>query len=191
MNIAVHPCYVVTDQLRAEVQMPSIVADLHKAHLARLARFKTAAVGEKAKAAAAVIEKPPVETIEPRTSWVERQKVIPLPRPRWFGIVEEIDPAPPEPRPLLVEDIQRVACKYFSVQRNDMLSPRRDVRVAYPRHIVMYLAKTLTMKSLPEIGRRLGGRDHTTILHGVRKIERLVRTDWEVAYDVAHVEALL
>lgn len=181
-----HQCYVVTDERHAVVQIPSIVADLHKAHLARLQRFKVAAVGEKAKAAAKVDDHL-VEILE--REWTDRRKTIPIAKANWFSIVE--DKIIPTARGPLVEDIQRVACKYFSVQRNDMLSPRRDIRVAYPRHIVMYLAKTLTLKSLPEIGRRLGGRDHTTILHGVRKIERLVRTDWEVAYDVAHVEAML
>jgi chromosomal replication initiator protein len=92
------------------------------------------------------------------------------------------------PRAPLIEDIQRVTCRFFKVSRNDMLSSRRDKRVAHPRHIAMFLAKTLTLKSLPELGRRFGGRDHTTILHGVRKIESLVRSDWEVAFDVAQVE---
>ena len=61
--------------------------------------------------------------------------------------------------------------------RADILSSRRTAVVVKPRQVAMFLAKTLTMRSLPEIGRRFGGRDHTTVLHAVRKIEGLAQTD--------------
>lgn len=76
-----------------------------------------------------------------------------------------------------VEDIIRVVCKHYGVSRVDVISHRRTANVVRPRQVAMYLAKTLTCQSLPEIGRRFGGRDHTTVLHAVRKIERLVETD--------------
>jgi chromosomal replication initiator protein len=80
---------------------------------------------------------------------------------------------PRESRRVRIEDIQkRVACHY-SVSRADLLSSRRTAAVVMPRQIAMYLAKSLTLRSLPEIGRRFGGRDHTTVLHAVRKIEKL------------------
>jgi chromosomal replication initiator protein len=63
------------------------------------------------------------------------------------------------------------------VTRADLLSSRRTAVVVKPRQIAMYLAKTLTLRSLPEIGRRFGGRDHTTVLHAVRKIESLSHAD--------------
>jgi len=106
--------------------------------------------------------------------------------PRWFSIVDEPKPINPK-----VSDIKQAACKYFDVTLVDLDSARRTLELVYPRQVVMYLAKTLTGKSLPEIGRRLGGRDHTTVLHGIRKIELLVRSDWTKALDVALVEAML
>jgi chromosomal replication initiator protein len=70
-----------------------------------------------------------------------------------------------------IEDIQRMICKHFGVSRTDILSPRRHRSIVWPRQVGMYLAKTMTQRSLPEIGRRFGNRDHTTVLHAIRKIE--------------------
>ncbi len=76
-----------------------------------------------------------------------------------------------------IEDIQRIVARHYNVSRGDLLSSRRTANVVRPRQVAMYLAKTLTLRSLPEIGRRFGGRDHTTVLHAVRKIENLVGND--------------
>jgi len=84
---------------------------------------------------------------------------------------------PQEPRRVKIEDIQRVVARQYNVSRSDLLSSRRTANVVRPRQVAMYLAKTLTLRSLPEIGRRFGGRDHTTVLHAVRKIEALVGKD--------------
>ena len=65
-----------------------------------------------------------------------------------------------------------------------MIGPKRVRTIARPRQIAMYLAKQLTPRSLPEIGRRFGGRDHTTIMHGVRKIEELMATDSQLNDDL-------
>ncbi|MGY4449335.1 chromosomal replication initiation ATPase DnaA [Bradyrhizobium sp. i1.3.1] len=81
---------------------------------------------------------------------------------------------PQEPKRIKIEDIQRVVARQYNVSRSDLLSSRRTANVVRPRQVAMYLAKTLTLRSLPEIGRRFGGRDHTTVLHAVRKIEALV-----------------
>jgi chromosomal replication initiator protein len=81
---------------------------------------------------------------------------------------------PQEPKRVKIEDIQRVVARQYNVSRSDLLSSRRTANVVRPRQVAMYLAKTLTLRSLPEIGRRFGGRDHTTVLHAVRKIEGLV-----------------
>lgn len=86
-----------------------------------------------------------------------------------------------EPRRVLVEDIQRQVAREFGVTKADLLSSRRTRQVVWPRQVAMYLAKVLTPRSLPEIGRRFGGRDHTTVLHAVRKVERLVEEDPNVA----------
>ncbi len=91
---------------------------------------------------------------------------------------------PPEPRRVKIEDIQRVVARQYNVSRSDLLSARRTANVVRPRQVAMYLAKTMTLRSLPEIGRRFGGRDHTTVLHAVRKIEGLVSKDTTLADEV-------
>jgi len=91
---------------------------------------------------------------------------------------------PQEPKRVKIEDIQRVVARQYNVSRSDLLSSRRTANVVRPRQVAMYLAKTLTLRSLPEIGRRFGGRDHTTVLHAVRKIEALVGSDSGLAEEV-------
>jgi chromosomal replication initiator protein len=94
---------------------------------------------------------------------------------------------PVELKRVRIEEIQRIVARHYNVSRSDLLSSRRTANVVRPRQIAMYLAKTLTLRSLPEIGRRFGGRDHTTVLHAVRKIESLIGIDNALA---AEIEAL-
>jgi chromosomal replication initiator protein len=82
-----------------------------------------------------------------------------------------------EPKRIKIEDILKVTGRYFNVSRQDLLSQRRHRSVVWPRQIGMYLAKQLTARSLPEIGRRFGNRDHTTVLHAIRKIDALLPGD--------------
>ncbi len=77
-----------------------------------------------------------------------------------------------EPRRVKIDDILRIVSRHYSVSKADILSQRRHRSVVWPRQIGMYLAKQLTSRSLPEIGRRFGDRDHTTVLHAIRKIDR-------------------
>jgi chromosomal replication initiator protein len=91
---------------------------------------------------------------------------------------------PQEPKRVKIEDIQRIVARQYNVSRSDLLSSRRTANVVRPRQVAMYLAKTLTLRSLPEIGRRFGGRDHTTVLHAVRKIEGLVGHDAMLADEI-------
>jgi chromosomal replication initiator protein len=98
---------------------------------------------------------------------------------------------PADPRRIRVEDILRVVAKRYGVSRADLLSSRRTANVVRPRQIAMYLAKTLTLRSLPEIGRRFGGRDHTTVLHAVRKIEGLVSGDKVLAEEIEVLKRML
>ena len=91
---------------------------------------------------------------------------------------------PQEPKRVKIEDIQRIVARHYNVSRGDLLSSRRTANVVRPRQVAMYLAKTLTLRSLPEIGRRFGGRDHTTVLHAVRKIENLVGNDSMLAEEI-------
>jgi chromosomal replication initiator protein len=87
-------------------------------------------------------------------------------------------------RRVSVDDIQRRVAEHYNIRLSDMHSPRRARLVARPRQIAMYLAKALTEYSLPEIGRKFGGRDHTTIMHGVRRIEELIQSDRSIQEDV-------
>jgi chromosomal replication initiator protein len=91
---------------------------------------------------------------------------------------------PAEPKRVRIEDIQRVVARQYNVSRADLLSSRRTANVVRPRQVAMYLAKILTLRSLPEIGRRFGGRDHTTVLHAVRKIEALSGNDTALADEI-------
>lgn len=91
---------------------------------------------------------------------------------------------PAEPKRVRIEDIQRVVARQYNVSRADLLSSRRTANVVRPRQVAMYLVKILTLRSLPEIGRRFGGRDHTTVLHAVRKIEALAGNDSAFAEEI-------
>lgn len=93
--------------------------------------------------------------------------------------------AAPDGSRIKIDDILKVVGRHFNVGRTDLLSPRRARSVVVPRQIGMYLAKKMTARSLPEIGRRFGGRDHSTVLHAVRKIEDQIKTDDRLAREVA------
>ncbi|MCX2723724.1 chromosomal replication initiator protein DnaA [Roseibium salinum] len=96
-----------------------------------------------------------------------------------------------EPRSIKVEEIQQVVCKHFSVTKADLLSSCRARTLVRPRQIAMYIAKVITGRSLPEIGRRFGNRDHTTVLHAVRKIEDMVSKDKALAQEVELLKRLI
>lgn len=92
---------------------------------------------------------------------------------------------------LMIEDVIKAACKFYGVSKEDFKSSRRTANLIRPRHMAAYLAKTKLGCSLPEIGRRFGGRDHTTILHGVRKIEALRQTDETVYRELIAIESVI
>jgi chromosomal replication initiator protein len=96
-----------------------------------------------------------------------------------------------EPKRVKIEDIQKLVASHYNVSKADILSARRTANVVRPRQIAMFLAKTLTPRSLPEIGRRFGGRDHTTVLHAVRKIEGLVGTDGRLSEEIELLKRML
>ena len=87
-------------------------------------------------------------------------------------------------RRITVDEIQKTVADHFNLKQADLLSERRTRSVARPRQMAMYLCKQHTTRSYPDIGRRFGGRDHTTVLHGVRKIEELMAQDDQIARDV-------
>lgn len=96
-----------------------------------------------------------------------------------------------DPKRIRIEEIQRVVARHYNVSKQDLLSNRRTRTIVKPRQVAMYLAKMLTPRSLPEIGRRFGGRDHTTVLHAVRKIEDLVDGDQKLAQELELLKRLI
>lgn len=94
-------------------------------------------------------------------------------------------------RRITIDEIQRKVAEHYNLRLTDMHSARRARNVARPRQVAMYLAKQLTARSLPEIGRKFGGRDHTTVMHAVRKVEELIADDAQIAQDVDVVRRAL
>jgi len=96
-----------------------------------------------------------------------------------------------EPKRVRIEDIQRIVARHYNVSKTELLSNRRTRTIVKPRQIAMYLSKVMTPRSLPEIGRRFGGRDHTTVLHAVRKIEDLSGADNTLAQELELLRRLI
>jgi hypothetical protein len=106
---------------------------------------------------------------------------VPAVKPIWFSIIEA------GPRRYYIQEIQLAVCEHFGVTMRDLLSARRDVKIVLPRKIGYYLSKTLTGRSLPEVGRRFN-RDHTSALAGIRKIQALVEKSDQTTID--HINAI-
>ena len=87
-----------------------------------------------------------------------------------------------------IDNIQTIVCKFFKISKNEMLSPRRSRYLVRPRQTAIYLAKMLTSKSLPEIGRSFSNRDHTTVIHSVKTIERLRKQDNELNINIDNLK---
>ena len=94
-------------------------------------------------------------------------------------------------RIITVDKIQNVVSNYFNIALSEMLSQRRSRPLARPRQIAMYLAKKMTTRSLPEIGRRFSNRDHTTVIHAVKTITRLSEQDDEMKKNISQIKSLL
>ena len=87
-------------------------------------------------------------------------------------------------RRITIDDIQRKVADYYNIRLSDLLSARRSRTIARPRQVAMYLSKLLTTRSLPEIGRKFGGRDHTTVIHAVKRVESLQDSDAAIQEEV-------
>jgi len=124
----------------------------------------------------------PVPPVPP----VKVLKIVPRPPPPPTVLLPSLEPLA-GPMPPSVELIIHRVSQYYGVRVIDIKSERRTANVVWPRHVAMYLAKALTLRSMPDIGRRFGGRDHTTVLHAIRRIARLMTDDAVVR---ATVEAL-
>ncbi|WP_117195327.1 chromosomal replication initiator protein DnaA [Rhizobium terrae] len=96
-----------------------------------------------------------------------------------------------EAKRVRIEDIQRIVARHYNVSRQELVSNRRTRVIVKPRQVAMYLSKTMTPRSFPEIGRRFGGRDHTTVLHAVRKIEEMISGDTKLSHEVELLKRLI
>lgn len=99
----------------------------------------------------------------------------------WPSIPIELPSSFPGPK---ISLIQEIVARHYHVRPSDICSSRRTADVVRPRQVAMYLAKTLTLRSLPEIGRRFGGRDHTTAIHAIKKISGMIETDATFAAEI-------
>jgi hypothetical protein len=158
-------------------QAVSLLERLHSDHKARLARIKAAAHRRE------IAEEKPMLVYQEPPAIVALDPTEPTPVP------EHSEPVPW--RKELISTIMRIKLAvlddYPGVTLTDIDSRRRESTVVRARHIAMYLIKNKTLKSLPEIGRRFGGRDHTTVLHGIKKVERMIKSDDAFA---AHVDSI-
>lgn len=144
----------------------SALAKFHQAHLERLARINR---GAPKKPPPAPVAAPRSIPEQPSREW----------KP-WFRIIGAGAPT--------IKDIKVVTAEFYGISENDMCSQRRDMPVVRIRQVAVYLSKVMTAKSMPEIGRRFGGRDHTTVLSAVRRITALMETDRELADEVAEIK---
>ena len=87
-----------------------------------------------------------------------------------------------------IESIQKTVASFFQISLQDLLSARRSRSLARPRQIAMYLAKKYTSKSLPEIGRKFSNRDHTTVIHAVKKINQLLQNDENIKRNIIEIK---
>jgi chromosomal replication initiation ATPase DnaA len=153
----------------------SFVQSLHQAHKARLTRMATVT----AKAGLHIAKRDPAPRYVLDANY-ERA---------WAAaLLGDGERPPPQPR---VAEIQRATAHDFRITLTDLLSARRTHDVIRPRQVAMYLAKRFTRKSFPAIARLFGDRDHTTVLHAVRKIEQRLATDAELAASVARISQAL
>ena len=94
-------------------------------------------------------------------------------------------------RKITIDEIQKKVVEHYNIKLSDMHSPRRSRSVVRPRQVAMYLAKSITTRSLPEIGRKFGGRDHTTVIHAIKTIEEIMVNDPNLAEDIELLTRIL
>ncbi len=87
---------------------------------------------------------------------------------------------PPRPKKITIERIQKVVAQYYGTELAEMISKKRNKQLVHPRHIAMYLSRKMTDASFPQIGDQFGGRDHTTVMHAIEKLEKELITDQDL-----------
>jgi hypothetical protein len=133
-----------------------------------------------------------IETVPEPVLVVEPELPSPPVDAAWIKTIEEVFVADaPGPKGPSVKDIKRCVAVHFNLSLRDLESPRRFAKIVVPRQIAFYLARKLTTRSFPDIGRRFGGKDHTTILHACKLVARRMETDPNLAQTVRCLEAQL
>jgi len=133
-----------------------------------------------------------IRELEGALNRIEAHAIL-IGRPVTLEMVQDVlhDLPKANDRRVTIEEIQKKVAEHFNIKLSEMFSPRRARSVARPRQIAMYLSKQLTTRSLPEIGRRFGNRDHTTVMHAVRKVEELRSLDATIDEDVELLRRML
>lgn len=136
------------------------------------------------------IEKPAPEPAFSFTDWLKRQEELnPFPKEFMQELRRLVDVHIGRDGCPRIDHIQKVVASAYGVHVRDLKAARRTLNVVRPRQIAMYLAKMLTLASLPEIGRRFGGRDHTTVLHAIKKLDAVVEKDSAFAAEIESLRA--
>jgi hypothetical protein len=152
----------------------SLVESYHAAHKERLQRLSPAQ-----KPVVVAIERPPIKPQSIEDGWENM----------WFF---DLLKGCREPRQTVpVKEIQEAVCRHYGLSILDLLSHRRTLDINRPRQIAMYLCRTLTVHSYAQLGRRFGGRDHTTVIHAAQKIEGLLGYDMKLTCDVNTIRKAL
>jgi hypothetical protein len=140
----------------------------------------------------APIEKPAPQPLFSFSTWLARQEALhPLPHDFLCELKRLVKGHIGRDNCPRIEYVQKVVASFFGVRMLDMRSARRTADVVRPRQIAMYLCKMMTLHSLPEIGRRFGGRDHTTVLHAIRKYDALIAKNEVVATQIESLRATI
>lgn len=118
-------------------------------------------------------------------------RIVPIYR-MWFeDLIEEAERSMKPAAPVSIDDIQAEIARFYDVSKADLLSPVRTTELVRPRQVAYYLCRQLTPRSLPDIGRRFGGRDHSTVHHGNQKIADLIARDAILSTEIEKIKAAL
>ncbi len=163
-----------------------LVAEANRARLERLHRIAQAAFRPP------VAPAPPVEAPQTTKRHIYPSYNVQTKHYHQMWFFDLVTGAPPaDDVTVQVGTIIQAVCNYYGIRRNEVMSGRKTATVVRYRHIAMYLSRKFTRLSLPQIGNAMGGFDHTTILHGIRKMEGLLKTDNRLALDIATIKAML
>lgn len=174
--------------------MTPMLRELHEARKERLQRMQAWHRGNvvtmhKARSAAAPKMPPPAPAPEPES--IERPPVEKIGNREVTRLADIASPAMSDGAQIEIRQIQQIVAARYRVEVAEIKSTRRNAFVMLPRHIAYALARRLTDKSLPTIGRAFGGRDHSTILHAIRKVEARASADTEFANELGHLERVI